>query len=246
MLKSYIMNLIDELKKYRSICFYPSCGTDLSDIDFFCSGRLPLEERKTAVSAQKWDSPFPQPEVFLHTDVNFYMEFEEGTDLDLADYGIHGKFEILGFEQLDIIEKPNRINGNPPFSGQCYKYVLKVWGQDKPVVLLLCICENEFAASQILLKNSIKADFIWSKNWNGGRTYGTWLARIATRLETKLFYSDWLCIPGQRGEPSNAAVYEKYPELKPVTETVLKRTANHWIEEGAHGWVDEFVPTMEK
>ena len=95
--------------------------------------------------------------------------------------------------------------------------------------------------SNIFLKNDILVETVWSKNWNGGRTYGTWLARLAKTLGVKAFYSDWLCVPGFRGEPSNAVVYEKYPELEIKDVSKLERTNNHWIDEGAHGWVDEFV-----
>jgi len=31
--------LAQELKKYRCICYYPSSGTDLSNLDFFCSAK---------------------------------------------------------------------------------------------------------------------------------------------------------------------------------------------------------------
>ncbi len=233
-------SLINELKKYNSICFYPSSGTDLSDIDFFGSGRLPIEERKKVQVADSCNWEIKEPEVFIHSDVNFYMEFESGEDFDLSECGIHGKYEILSFEQLEIIDKPNRINNNFPYSGQCFKYTLKVWGKEKPVILIFCLCENEFMASQIFLINKIPVNYVWSKNWNGGRTYGTWLARVAKKLEVKVFYTDWLCLPGFRGEPSNSIVYEKYPELETDEESKLERTSNHWIEEGAHGWVDEF------
>ena len=37
--------LADELKKYNRICYYPSSGRDLSDLDYFGSGRLLWNER---------------------------------------------------------------------------------------------------------------------------------------------------------------------------------------------------------
>ena len=43
-----VNKLVEELRKYKNICFYPSSGTDLSDLDYFCSGRLPKELRKNA------------------------------------------------------------------------------------------------------------------------------------------------------------------------------------------------------
>ena len=239
-------NLIDELKKYKSICFYPSCGTDLSDIDYFCSGKLPREERKnTNAVSEAWKGDFLEPEVFVHSDINFYMEFEAAEDLDLNECGIHGKYEIIDFEQLESIKEPNRINNNLPFSGQVFKYKIKVWGKEKPITLIFCLCENEFVATQIFLSNKIPIDYVWSKNWNGGKTYGTWLAKIAKKLGVKVFYTDWLCIPGLRGEPSNFLVYEKYQELDINDFSTLSRTNNHWIEEGAHGWVDEFVVNLD-
>ena len=235
-------NLIDELKTYNSICFYPSCGTDLSDIDYFCSGCLPREERNLESAVpETWSKDFLEPEVFVHSDVNFYMEFESGEDLDLNDCGVHGKYEILEFESLESLDKPNKINNNMPFSGQIFKYKLKVWGKVKPVILIFCLCENEHIVTDIFLKNNISITTVWSKNWNGGRTYGTWLAKIAKNLGVKAFYTDWLCVPGFRGEPSNALVYEKYPMLAIKEPSKLERTNNHWIEEGSHGWVDEFL-----
>lgn len=235
-------NLIEELKNYKSICFYPSSGTDLSDIDFFCSGGLPREERKeTDAFSHIWHRAVIEPELFVHSDVNFYMEFESGKDLDLSEYGIHGKYEIISFEQLESIKEPNRINNNLPYSGQVFKYKLRVWGKEETVVLIFALCENEFVASQIFLANNIPLFYVWSKNWNGGKTYGTWLARAANKLGVKLMYTDWLCLPNLRGEPPNDIVYEKYPNLKVYPEAKLVRTNNHWIEEGAHGWVDEFM-----
>lgn len=234
-------NLVDELKNYNSICFYPSCGTDMSDIDYFCSGCLPREERiKPSVFAEDWKKDCIEPDVFIHSDVNFYMEFEAGEDLELEDCGIHSCYEILEFEQLESIKEPNRINNNTPFSGNIFKYKLKVWGKEKPVTLIFCLCENEFVVSQIFLANKIFVNYIWSKNWNGGLTYGTWLAKVANILKVRYFYTDWLCLPGFRGEPSNNKVYDKYPELETKQSATLERTNNHWIEEGSHGWVDEF------
>ena len=233
-------NIINELKNYKSICFYPSCGTDLSDIDYFCSGRLPREERKKAVLAEKCDWKTEEPDLYFHSDVNFYMEFEAGEDFDLSEYGIHGEYKILSCEQLETIDKPNRINNNFPYSGQCFKYTLKVWGKEKPVTVIFCLCENEYTVSQIFLANKLNVSYVWSKNWNGGRTYGPWLAKAAKLIGVKFFYTDWLCLPGFRGEPSNDIVYEKYPELKAKDIALLERTDNHWIEEGSHGWVDEF------
>lgn len=234
--------LVEELKKYNSICLYPSSGTDLSDLDYFSSGCKPREERLGVCKASQWPYPdLSEPDVFVHTDVNFYIEFEAGEDFDLSECGIHGPYEILGFEELKGLEKPNRINNNLPFTGKCFKYTLKLWERNKPVVLIFCLCENEAFVSEVLLKENIKLSFVWSKNWNGGRTYGTWLARIAHRLGVKRFYTDWLCVPDLRGEPSNIAVAEKYPELMIDNTSKLLRTDNHWIEEGAHGWVDEFT-----
>lgn len=234
--------LIEELKKHNSIVFYPSSGTDLSDIDYFCSGGLPREERKKANGKpSNWCKAFSEPETFVHSDVNFYMEFEAGKDLDLSELGIHSPYEILSFTKVSGFEKPNKINNNSPYSGGCFKYELKIWGKEKPVFLFFCLCENEFIASEVFLKNNIKLDYVWSKNWNGGKTYGTWLGRSAGKFGVKLFYTDWLCLPDQRGEPSNSLVYEKYPELFVKNNYFLKRTDNHWIEEGAHGWVDEFA-----
>lgn len=242
-----LKTLEEELRNYSNICFYPSCGTDLSDLDYFCSGCLPREERKNAFGkADTSESDFPEPDVYVHSDVNFYMEFESGEDFDLSECGIHSPFEIISFEQLASIEKPNKINGNFPYSGQCFKYTLKLWGKEKPITLIFCLCENEFVVSQIFLKNHLPVNSVWSKNWNGGKTYGTWLARMAYTLGVKRFYTDWLCMPDLRGEPSNTIVYENYPNLATQYGSHLERTDNHWIEEGAHGWVDEFLVTMVK
>lgn len=239
--------LVDELKKYKNICFYPSCGTDLSDLDYFCSGRLPRELRKKAEGkAEEWRGDFPEPDVFVHADVNFYMEFEAGEDLDLMECGIHSPYEVVGFEELEGLEKPNKINGNLPYSGQCFKYSLKIWGKEKPVVLIFCLCENEFVVSEIFLKNNLPVTYGWSKNWNGGKTCGTWLGRVSAFLGMKIFYTDWLCLPDLRGEPSNSLVYEEYPRLLNCSVSSLTRTDNHWIEEGAHGWIDEFLVGMAK
>ena len=40
-----VKKLADELKKYNRICYYPSSGRDLSDLDYFGSGRLLWNER---------------------------------------------------------------------------------------------------------------------------------------------------------------------------------------------------------
>ena len=92
-------SLIDELKNYKSICFYPSCGTDLSDLDFFCSGKMPIEERKQAVGADDWNGDYSEPDLYFHTDVNFYMEFESGEDLDLSEKcSLKDSLESLKYE----------------------------------------------------------------------------------------------------------------------------------------------------
>ena len=113
--------LATELKKYNSICYYPSSGIDLSDIDFFGSGRLRWSERVEG-------APLPAgfcankeeiPDLFIHTDINFYMQYEEGLDLEVDECNIHGKYEILSFKELPQIDRPNRINDNYEFSGKC-------------------------------------------------------------------------------------------------------------------------------
>ncbi len=40
-----IIKLANELKKYGKICYYPSSGRDLSDVDYFGSGKLLWSER---------------------------------------------------------------------------------------------------------------------------------------------------------------------------------------------------------
>lgn len=238
--------LTNELQKYSSICFYPSSGTDLSNLDFFCSGRKPREERKSGektispVSGQSGEAQ-SDPELFIHTDVNFYQEFESGAEFELDEHGINGEYEITGFRELPSISEPNRIFQNFPHSGRCFEYKLRLWGGDKVRTLIYCLCENEYLVSEILLANQIKVPFIWSINWNGGLTCGTWLVNAVEKLGTRKVYTDWLCVPGRRGEPRNEAVAEKYPELViPSRIRLVRNDEVHWIEEGDHGWVDEF------
>jgi hypothetical protein len=233
--------LIAELKKYKKICFYPSSGPDLSDLDYLCSGRLPYGERVEKGPIVGLEDDAELPDLFLHTDINFYMEFEEGHDLEVDVLGFNGDFEVLSFEELDKIFEPNLINDNYDFSGRVFKYQFKAWGQSRVFTLIYILCENEFFISKIALDHNLPIDTIWSKNWAGGRTYGTWMANVMDRLNTKTLYSDWLCIPGRRGEPSNALVQETYPELmgpKPVK--LLRSAEDKWIDEGANGWVERF------
>ncbi|MDD3378332.1 MAG: hypothetical protein PHF08_12900 [Candidatus Riflebacteria bacterium] len=238
--------LADELKKYRKICYYPSSGTDLSDLDYFGSGKLLWDERVESgrrisnIGAQNDDLP----DLFVHSDINFYMEFEEGKDLDADECGLHGSYEVTGFRELPRITSPNRICDNYDFSGRCFEYKLKVWGINKELTLIYCLCENEFFVSEILLAHGIKVDYIWSKNWAGGLTTGTWLANVCKKLNTKKFFTDWLCVPGKKGQPLNSAVKEKYPLLMIKSTVKLIRSGEpKWIDEGANGWVEEYDVT---
>ncbi len=238
--------LVNELKKYSCICYYPSSGTDLSNVDYLGSGKKPWEER---LSESQPDSRFAAetgsfenyPDLFIHTDINFYQEFAAGLDLPADECGLHGSFEVLDFKELPSINEPNLICDNYEFSGKCFLYKLRVWNSPEIRTLIFCLCENEYFVSRILLANNINISIVWSRNWNGGQTYGTWLANILHKLHTAKVYTDWLCIPGKRGEPRNLHVLEKYPELMIPPQVKLVRNNDvHWIDEGAHGWVEEF------
>lgn len=239
--------LVNEIKKYRCVCFYPSAGTDLSDIDFFGSGKKLMGERLDeksneadfeAISADCQNDP----DLFIHADLNFYSEFEEGFNSLPTDYNINGSFKVVGFRELPLINDPNLIHDNYVFSGKCFEYKLQVWGRKEPVTLIICLCENEAVVSKIFLAHQLKLDFIWSKNWNGSKTRGTWMANTLERLQTAKVYTDWLCIPGFKGEPRNEWVEEKYPELMEKSEVKMVRNNDiHWIDESAHGWVEEFI-----
>ena len=238
--------LINEIKKYSCICYYPSSGIDMSNIDFFSSGKLLWEERLSGTPeqgtiAENIARQEKDPDLFIHTDVNFYQEFESGLEELPDNCGIHGDFEIIEFKELPSLESPNRIHGNFAFAGKCFEYKFHAWGSDKIKTLIYCICENEYLVSEILLKNDINVEFIWSRNWNGGQTYGTWLANILDQLRTSKLYTDWLCIPGKRGEPRNRAIEDKYPQLIVDSRVkLIRNNAIRWIDEGAHGWVEEF------
>ncbi|MGM0601357.1 MAG: hypothetical protein ACQETH_16215 [Candidatus Rifleibacteriota bacterium] len=239
-------SLVNELKQYKCICFYPSAGTDLSDVDYFCSGKRPWSERaendqpEADFSALEDDSD-NFPDLFIHTDVNFYHEFEAGEDIMPYEMGIHGDFELISFRELPSIKEPNLIHDNCEFSGRCFEYKFHAWGKEKVYTLIFCLCENEYLISKIFMANSLKLNYIWSKNWNGGMTNGTWLVNALDKLGTLRVYTDWLCVPGQRGEPRNRFVKEKYSELMGPAKVKLERNNDvRWIEEGAHGWVEEF------
>ncbi len=235
-------SLILELKKYDKICFYPSSGPDLSNVDYFCSGGLPFGERVEGADAgEPLFEAADMPDLFIHTDVNFYMEFEEGLDLDGAELGVNGAFEVLEFEELEGVKEPNRINDNYDFSGKVFKYRFKAWGADKVCTLIYILCENEFFVEEIALKHGLAVNTIWSKNWAGGLTQGTWMANVMDKMKTERLYSDWLCVPRRRGEPSNAFVTEKYPKLMVTRQVELLRSEEvKWIDEGANGWVEMF------
>lgn len=239
-------SLVDELKKYSCICYYPSSGTDLSDIDYFGSGRKLWSERVEGIpeppakSADK-ASLQSEPDLYIHTDVNFYQEFSAGHDLEPEDCAIHGSFEVIEFRELPQLEKPNRICDNFAYSGKCFEYKLRVWGSEKTLTLIYCLCENESFVAGILLAHGIKVEYVWSRNWFGTHTYGTWLANILDQTQTRKIYTDWLCVPGKRGEPQNIAVQQKYPELMVPARVKLVRNEDlRWIDESGHGWVEEF------
>lgn len=238
--------LANELKKYKCICYYPSSGTDLSNVDYLGSGKKPWEERLSGKSLDsKTDEDIfdleNEPDLYIHTDVNFYQEFVSGLDMELNEYGIHGSFEVLEFRELAVIKDPNLICNNFEFSGKCFEYKLRVWGTPKITTIIFCLCENEFFVSKILVANNIHVSIIWSRNWNGGHTCGVWIVNVLEKLHTIKVYTDWLCIPGKRGEPSNQLVKEKYPDLTlPSNAKLVRNDDVRWIDEGAHGWVEEF------
>lgn len=242
--------LARELKKYRCICYYPSSGTDLSNIDFFGSGKKLWEERIGGILPDNGipgdaSGPENDPDLFIHTDINFYQEFESGLELSPKECGVHGSSEILGFRELPALQDPNSIYDNFDYSGRCFEYKLRVWGSKETKTLIYCLCENEYLVSKILLAHDIRVPVIWSRNWAGGRTYGTWLANVLDKLHTVKLYTDWLCVPGKRGEPRNRFLEEKYPELMTPPNVKLVRNDDiHWIDEGAHGWVEEYDVLM--
>ncbi len=164
--------LASELKKYRCICYYPSSGTDLSNLDYFGSGRKLWSERVEGVqpplpeSAEKADLQ-SEPDLYIHTDVNFYQEFSAGRDLEPEDCGMHGSLEVIAFRELPQIDKPNRICDNRDFSGKCFEYKLRVWESEKTLTLIYCICENESFVADILLEYGIEVEYVWSRNWYG-------------------------------------------------------------------------------
>lgn len=231
--------LVQELKKYRYICYYPSSGTDLTDIDFFGSGRKLWEERRDGSPAAA--SSEDTPDLFLHTDINFYQEFASGADLLPDECGMQGACEVVSFRELPALEAPNEIYDNFVHSGKCFEYRLRVWGLEREKTLIWCLCENEALVSKVLLSHGINVPFIWSRNWSGGKTYGTWLANVLGRLGTRKLYADWLCVPGNRGEPRNRLVEENYPDLMtPSSAKLVRNNDIHWIDEGANGWVEEY------
>ena len=241
-------HLVTELKKYHCLCYYPASGADLSNLDFFASGRLLWEERRRgliepaeAIQAAA-GAPEPEPDLYLHTDVTFLQEFAAGKDLDASECGIHGPCEIIGFRELPALEQPNVLYDTCEYSGKCFEYKLRLWNSPTPKTLIFCLCENEFFVANILLAHQIEVPYVWSRNWNGGKTYGTWLINVLDRLRTRKFYTDWLCVPGQRGQPANRLVEERYPELMgPPNAQLVRNNDIHWIDEGAHGWVEEFL-----
>lgn len=244
--------LANELKKYNCICYYPSSGTDLNNLDYFGSGKKPWSERVGEIetveeSGAAISNLDTDPDLFIHSDINFYQEFESGLDMLPNECGIHGSYEILEFRELPALKDPNFIFSNYAHSGRCFEYKLKVWGCDDVKTLIYCLCENEYLVSKIFLANNIRVPLIWSRNWAGGHTYGTWLANVLDELKTEKVYTDWLCIPGKRGEPRNRLVEEKYPELMVPSKIKLVRNNDvHWIDEGTSGWVEEFDVEMQK
>ncbi len=238
--------LVQELAKYKCLCYYPSSGTDLGDLDFFGSGGRLLGERTDPPPEGRFPSAglvpsLPEPDLFVHTEINSFQEFDGGLATSPSECGFHGPLQVEGFRELPSIEKPNSIYDNFPFSGRCFEYRLRLWDSRRTRTLIYCLCENEFFVSRILLRHGLTAPLIWSRNWAGGRTHGTWIANVLDRLKTEKVFTDWLCIPGQRGEPTNRLVERKYPELMvPRTVKLVRNDNLHWIDEGAHGWVDEF------
>jgi hypothetical protein len=239
-------HLVEILQRHRCICYYPSAGTDLSNLDFFGSGKKLWSERigesqSSPANAPQDDDPVPDPDLFVHTDIQFYREFENIADISPIELGFHGSFEVLSSRELPVLPAPNRIVSNLAHSGRCFEHTVRLWGSGKTKTLIFCLCENEAFVSQVLLDHGIHVHLLWSRNWAGGKTYGTWLPNVLDRLRTSKVYTDWLCIPGQRGEPRNHAVEEHYPELMVPSRVQLVRHPDlHWIVEGAHGWVEEF------
>jgi hypothetical protein len=237
--------LVNELQKYQCICYYPSSGADLSDVDYFGSGKKLWSERVEGIAPKEQTpaviSPEDDPDLFIHTDLNFYQEFEAGMEMESEDRSLHGSCEVISFREFPAIKEPNQICKNFAFSGRIFEYKLRIWGSEKVRTLIYLLSENEYFAAKLLLPNAVKIRFIWSRNWFGWNTYGTWLANVMHQLQTSKLYSDWLCVPGKPGEPSNRAVAEKYPELMQSPKIKLVRNENiRWIDESEHGWVEEF------
>ena len=237
------------LAQAACVCYYPSSGPDLGDVDFFTSGGRPLEERRRgpapagppgAAAAGTTTAPCA-PDVFLHSDVGFFQEFAAGRDWQPGENGLHGPVEIVDHQELPRLAIGNRIYDNLPHTGRCFAYRFRAWGAPAVKTLVCCLCENEGVVARVLLAHGLRVPVVWARNWAGGRSHGTWLVNVLHRLHTAAVYSDWLCVPGQRGEPGNLRVAQVYPELMATAPVRLARNESlHWIDEGAHGWVERF------
>ncbi len=235
--------LVHELQQYRRICFYPSSGTDLGDLDFLCSGQKPWSERAESPPHERrtTDDGADVPDLFVHTEINFFQEFAGGLALQPDEHGMHGPLEVVRFRELPTIPTPNRIYDNFAHSGRVFEYKLRAWGRAHETTLIYVLCENEFLVARVLLPHRINTAVVWSRNWSGGRTHGTWLANTFAQLHTERLYADWLCIPGRRGQPQNRRVTEQYPELMANAPSPLVRREDlRWIDEGANGWIEAF------
>lgn len=210
--------LLKELKRHKSICWYPSAGSDFRPLLYLSDSFYGKHEELSAENAVL-------PDLFVMTDYQAlgYQDYSNDTDcdcqgIDKMQNGSLGRGDILfkdsntsltvknisQFSVSDIEPQEELIYSENIAScyGQGYYMTLQVDSQKSPtkklgtweVDVIYLYAENTAFAKTILLQNQINIDYIVRVRYGGGfgwskETYGLWLYYLADPLNVKYYIS---------------------------------------------------------
>lgn len=207
--------LLDVIAAHRSVCWYPSAGSDFRLLGYLTKYNLEgFDEDKR---------PSPLPDLFILTDYSAekYVNYADQllcprrSDFDKLAKGTIRPGDVL-FEQYRTLLRVKSVKAIKPLGIGCTEELInrqtsELYGQgflmrvevncnmDGERVRYQCdtvylFAENTSFAADFLFKNKVRIDWIVKIRYGGGfggsqDTDGLWLAELAGALGTKYFIS---------------------------------------------------------
>lgn len=210
--------LLKELRKHKSICWYPSAGSDFRPLLYLSKSFYEKHEELSAENAVL-------PDLFIMTDCQAlgYQNYSNYTachhqEIDKMQNGLLKRGGVLfedsstrltvktisQFSISDIEPQEELIDSEKIAScyGQGYYMTLQIDSHGNPtkalgtweVDIIYLYAENTAFAKKILLQNQISIDYIVRVRYGGGfggsnGTFGLWLYYLAGPLNVKYYVS---------------------------------------------------------